>query len=148
MLFYSTLVCILFFFLMIRRPPRSTRTDTLFPYTTLFRSTGQQSVQVREHTGGDHAAPLSGSHSQGPFEQNRLYVQQDRGASDRRRARHGDWRSRSVATARRRYDRGNSAGPPEPRSQERRVGKEWVRTCRSGWSPNHSKKKQKKRYEY
>src|SRR3546814_10535232 len=26
------------FFLMIRRPPRSTRTDTLFPYTTLFRS--------------------------------------------------------------------------------------------------------------
>src|SRR3546814_6521629 len=29
------------FFLMIRRPPRSTRTDTLFPYTTLFRSGGQ-----------------------------------------------------------------------------------------------------------
>src|SRR3546814_3781281 len=27
-----------FFFLMSRRPPRSTRTDTLFPYTTLFRS--------------------------------------------------------------------------------------------------------------
>src|SRR3546814_12410815 len=27
-----------FFILMIRRPPRSTRTDTLFPYTTLFRS--------------------------------------------------------------------------------------------------------------
>src|SRR3546814_18041230 len=26
------------FFLIIRRPPRSTRTDTLFPYTTLFRS--------------------------------------------------------------------------------------------------------------
>src|SRR3546814_7102477 len=30
----------LVFFLMIRRPPRSTRTDTLFPYTTLFRSSG------------------------------------------------------------------------------------------------------------
>src|SRR3546814_5151776 len=29
---------LLVFFLMIRRPPRSTRTDTLFPYTTLFRS--------------------------------------------------------------------------------------------------------------
>src|SRR3546814_858817 len=27
---------------MIRRPPRSTRTDTLFPYTTLFRSDGQR----------------------------------------------------------------------------------------------------------
>src|SRR3546814_14033110 len=35
------LFCLYFFcgfFLMIRRPPRSTRTDTLFPYTTLFRS--------------------------------------------------------------------------------------------------------------
>src|SRR3546814_14336189 len=32
-------LCVCFFFLMIRRPPRSTRTDTLFPYTTLFRST-------------------------------------------------------------------------------------------------------------
>src|SRR3546814_15184376 len=30
----------LLYFLMIRRPPRSTRTDTLFPYTTLFRSIG------------------------------------------------------------------------------------------------------------
>src|SRR3546814_14842708 len=34
----STFVIMFFFFLMIRRPPRSTRTDTLFPYTTLFRS--------------------------------------------------------------------------------------------------------------
>src|SRR3546814_9542943 len=33
-----SLSTIFFFFLMIRRPPRSTRTDTLFPYTTLFRS--------------------------------------------------------------------------------------------------------------
>src|SRR3546814_17328798 len=31
-------------FLMIRRPPRSTRTDTLFPYTTLFRSLGRFNV--------------------------------------------------------------------------------------------------------
>src|SRR3546814_20006199 len=42
---FSSFVCIIpccfyffVFFLMIRRPPRSTRTDTLFPYTTLFRS--------------------------------------------------------------------------------------------------------------
>src|SRR3546814_16521200 len=38
----ETLLCLSidlhFFFLMIRRPPRSTRTDTLLPYTTLFRS--------------------------------------------------------------------------------------------------------------
>src|SRR3546814_1446388 len=32
------LICNFIVFLMIRRPPRSTRTDTLFPYTTLFRS--------------------------------------------------------------------------------------------------------------
>src|SRR3546814_13527400 len=31
------------FFLMVRRPPRSTRTDTLFPYTTLFRSEARAS---------------------------------------------------------------------------------------------------------
>src|SRR3546814_4827561 len=35
----------MFFFLMIRRPPRSTRTDTLFPYTTLFRSRVANSLQ-------------------------------------------------------------------------------------------------------
>src|SRR3546814_13286161 len=34
-----------FFFLMRRRPPRSTRTDTLFPYTTLFRSNGSPFVR-------------------------------------------------------------------------------------------------------
>src|SRR3546814_9133679 len=32
------MICKSLFFLMIRRPPRSTRTDTLFPYTTRFRS--------------------------------------------------------------------------------------------------------------
>src|SRR3546814_9085451 len=34
------------FVLMIRRPPRSTRTDTLFPYTTLFRSLALAGVRV------------------------------------------------------------------------------------------------------
>src|SRR3546814_6520591 len=45
-----------FFFLMIRRPPRSTRTDTLFPYTTLFRS-AQDDVGVGP-TGADAALVL------------------------------------------------------------------------------------------
>src|SRR3546814_20933999 len=40
----------MYFFLMIRRPPRSTRTDTLFPYTTLFRS-------HRFHRAGGGLAP-------------------------------------------------------------------------------------------
>src|SRR3546814_5214296 len=34
---------------MIRRPPRSTRTDTLFPYTTLFRSRGQVARLIDQH---------------------------------------------------------------------------------------------------
>src|SRR3546814_14570950 len=44
--FYSLFVS-LFFFLMIRRPPRSTRTDTLFPYTTLFRSSTPSPFDAR-----------------------------------------------------------------------------------------------------
>src|SRR3546814_8437274 len=40
-----------FFFLMIRRPPRSTRTDTLFPYTTLFRS---REIRVLHSPRHDH----------------------------------------------------------------------------------------------
>src|SRR3546814_11595190 len=45
-----------FFFLMIRRPPRSTRTDTLFPYTTLFRS------DAKSHygTGRQYRVPARG----------------------------------------------------------------------------------------
>src|SRR3546814_3809290 len=54
MLYWFYLLCVnrvlfyvCFFFLMIRRPPRSTRTDTLFPYTTLFRSVRNQPFQPR-----------------------------------------------------------------------------------------------------
>src|SRR3546814_9784731 len=50
------------FFLMIRRPPRSTRTDTPFPYTTLFRSSdqsaGSRPVRARERRPGRHSQPL------------------------------------------------------------------------------------------
>src|SRR3546814_7602555 len=69
------------FFLMIRRPPRATRTDTLFPYTTLFRSRtrprhawatdglpprpatrratrARRSVPLRRREGPGHGAPL------------------------------------------------------------------------------------------
>src|SRR3546814_1501110 len=40
---------------MLRRPPRSTRTDTLFPYTTLFRSIGEVHAQVGARQGADIA---------------------------------------------------------------------------------------------
>src|SRR3546814_3223320 len=41
----------MFFFLRIRRPPRSTRTDTLFPYTTLFRSRLRSSPSMQTASG-------------------------------------------------------------------------------------------------
>src|SRR3546814_9293871 len=50
----------IFFFLMIRRPPRSTRTDTLFPYTTLFRSVvarAEQQQQKAKHRRAGLSAP-------------------------------------------------------------------------------------------
>src|SRR3546814_13314233 len=47
---------------MIRRPPRSTRTDTLFPYTTLFRRAGRQGCAATGgiSCGGTHALDLAG----------------------------------------------------------------------------------------
>src|SRR3546814_14848339 len=71
---YSVVCCIiccilfcfvLFFFLMIRRPPRSTRTDTLFPYTTLFRSLALLAVHVGEHRRVGQV-DLVGGHRPGP----------------------------------------------------------------------------------
>src|SRR3546814_17054419 len=44
---------------MIRRPPRSTRTDPLFPYTTLFRSADQYHHAQRTCNQGQHYAPLA-----------------------------------------------------------------------------------------
>src|SRR3546814_12174826 len=47
-----------FFFLMIRRPPRSTRTDTLFPYTTLFRSYHRKRLFDEQPSALLHAGPF------------------------------------------------------------------------------------------
>src|SRR3546814_19517999 len=49
-----------FFFLMLRRPPRSTRTDTLFPYTTLFRPPRRWRATSSSEQEGDENHPLSG----------------------------------------------------------------------------------------
>src|SRR3546814_4977249 len=64
---YLQYCCFTCFFLMIRRPPRSTRTDTLFPYTTLFRSLSiflddpeGQHVQA-EGDGEQHQSEAEGS---------------------------------------------------------------------------------------
>src|SRR3546814_11280654 len=99
---------------MIRRPPRSTRTDTLFPYTTLFRS---KAIDY-----ADAAARLA------------RQIQYDVGAHGR--TEHDEAVLRGV-----RGDRLAVEGDDDRlvalRSEERRVGKECVSTCRSRWSPYH-----------
>src|SRR3546814_4257761 len=56
MFIYYSLVML---FLLIRRPPRSTRTDTLFPYTTLFRSSGFRLADGAMPMVPVHAGPRS-----------------------------------------------------------------------------------------
>src|SRR3546814_3779410 len=51
---------------MIRVPPKATRTDTLFPYTTLFRSMPYRAVQTRNAAGAP-ARPITGVTSPGPI---------------------------------------------------------------------------------
>src|SRR3546814_5256752 len=51
-------ICV-FFFLSTRRPPRSTRPDTLFPYTTLFRSSLRHEVQARYDALSPHLQRLA-----------------------------------------------------------------------------------------
>src|SRR3546814_7843143 len=60
---YLLVLCFVFlsfFFLMIRRPPRSTRTDTLFPYTTLFRSPPRSRRAGRPGPPAEVARPRAG----------------------------------------------------------------------------------------
>src|SRR3546814_18959502 len=113
-------------FLMIRRPPRSTRTDTLFPYTTLFRS-----HNVDDRAGAiDLAAPvydlrdvgdLIVLHDPNPVVVEKCYLQ--------------NLPSAAVIT-----NCPLASAVVHLRSDARRVGKECVRTCRSRWSPSRYKK--------
>src|SRR3546814_12074218 len=72
-----------FFFLMIRRPPRSTRTDTLFPYPALFRSAGRLFLGGRGLLDGKHLQAMQLPVASGPGD--RLACRQpDQGGADRR----------------------------------------------------------------
>src|SRR3546814_17745247 len=123
---------------MIRRPPRSTRTDTLFPYTTLFRSLGNKEALRCKNMWTLGLA---------------LWM------FDRERAPIVDWlkakfakvpelAAANIAALNAGHAYGETAelggqvgqlnvpaAPAEPRSEERRVGKEGVSECRSRWSP-------------
>src|SRR3546814_15629263 len=63
---------ILFFFLMIRRPPRSTRTDTLFPYTTLFRSMHARFSRKHRHRDRVRTRGVSAAHAAGASQPSRF----------------------------------------------------------------------------
>src|SRR3546814_15067142 len=132
---------------MIRRPPRSTRTDTLFPYTTLFRSLKYDSYIA--HSGNITTGPLKG-----PGEEVlKNWLESHRELWD---SFHDDlisaYRLVSTEGAARpvSYDYGiagdgasdrlsvNAKGTTHiARPEERRVGKECVSPCRSGWCPVH-----------
>src|SRR3546814_15562343 len=117
---------------MIRRPPRSTRTDTLFPYTTLFRSLGPSPALTTSKlftvvcdqasptaAASSAATPIHSSHSP-PLLTGRNGTVVTLIVADPSLAPAGA----NIAVAYRRR-----------RSEERRGGKEWVRPCRSRWSP-------------
>src|SRR3546814_5259770 len=81
---------------MVRRPPRSTRTDTLFPYTTLFRScgpgtSGSSSLQAKHGAPRPILRPPPRVQTSAPRQRRRARDTSDRVA--RRRARKGRWRS-------------------------------------------------------
>src|SRR3546814_19434534 len=131
----------LFFFLMIRRPPRSTRTDTLFPYTTLFRSACYADVKsaaeavarvmnqpetpsALEFMDGDAVQLAEAYQPTGvPVGVGAMLLMEVDGNRD------------SIAAALPAVVA--AAEGPGLRSEERRVGRECVSTCRPGWSPYH-----------
>src|SRR3546814_13958187 len=131
---------------MIRRPPRSTRTDTLCPYTTLFRSEGD-STRIAGYLpfNPDRYQYYSLSHAT-PIGSN--------GLTQAAQAAHVETRSRDSRTTGEATLAGLTLSYPvlrstKPqlsvtRSEERRVGKECVSTRRSRWSRNHHIQNQEK----
>src|SRR3546814_19891805 len=103
---------------MIRRPPRSTLTDTLFPYTTLFRSLVPLGLELFDRHGLQRRQP--GQHLRIVI----LFV-------------HHCPPFRAFARGRLTLLVGRIASELSPRSEESRGGKECVSQCRSRWSPYH-----------
>src|SRR3546814_12479334 len=109
---------------MRRRPPRSTRTDTLFPYTTLFRSGVTFDSQHRILIDQGMRTSASNIYAAGDCTDQPQYVYVAAAAGTRAgiNMTGGDVKLDLDAM---------------PRSEERRVGKEWVSTCRFRWWPFH-----------
>src|SRR3546814_21141380 len=137
---------------MIMRPPRSTRTDTLFPYTTLVRSHSSLRTVVERFL----RRRLDISITRADFGWSYLVIYfwlayLSRKAYKRVRAklragvRHRAAMRRQLEVEREaaallfelRHNRYGYCYPNRFRSEERRVGKECVSTCSSRWSPYH-----------
>src|SRR3546814_12973653 len=125
---------------MIRPPPRSTRTDTLLPYTTLFRS---RKASFREL--GGKCARETDSTMLGRDIGRRIGIALESGRrsnGDDAGGRRGEQvRQRRLTAMEQRIEVDRHCSAPgvgrdlgEGRSEERRVGKEWVRTGRYRWS--------------
>src|SRR3546814_16041061 len=122
---------------MIRRPPISTRTDTLFPYTTLFRSL----VESLNAICGNYRRAGDPIHTRGAiFEMVpdiETVVPPSRGWESGPKLRSAD-----VGRINGEFPSSRLAAEilhdgEDRRSEERRYGKECVRTCKSRWSPYH-----------
>src|SRR3546814_15090003 len=100
---------------MILRPPISTRTDRLFPYTTLFRTARSGQGVPDRVADADRWRPHD----------------------NRARTDAADDRIAAQGNARDLFRMEESDRHALSRSEERRVGKECVSTCRSRWSPYH-----------
>src|SRR3546814_12587190 len=123
-----------FFFLMIRRPPRSTRTDTLFPYTTLFRSLDAPGVAITLR--GEHDRLAAARPLQAERIERRCLQRKTLAAAEDRRPKIQFYPCREV------FAFGVQHTDAQlriliQRSEERRVGEVCVSTCRSRWSPYH-----------
>src|SRR3546814_18044698 len=112
---------------MIRRPPRSTRTDTLFPYTTLFRSNTNRRTYHLElsATNSTYMAAVSWT-----YPQDALIALRTAEAERDRTAPVAAGIDFSALNFRYRI----AGDRPEWRSEERRGGRECVSTRRSRWS--------------
>src|SRR3546814_15054836 len=135
---------------MIRRPPRSTRTDTLFPYTTLFRSVGATYYAYpgnRDWAGPSDYSELSGrlSHDLGPVSATATLAyapdQKALGRDDNLYLNlglaSGVPNTPVTLSASLGHTNGALGAFAGDRSDERRVGQECVSTCRSRWAPRH-----------
>src|SRR3546814_18765938 len=111
---------------MIRRPPRSTRTDTLFPYTTLFRSNAV-GIPTKLRPSMDADAFFSDAdYERAKWAFDEAFIRMAKHLSDGGTV---IWPADGIGTGRALL----SQRAPRIRSVQRRVGQECVSPCRSRW---------------